>query len=118
MKPIKRGMKEAVTRDGRKVTQLTWFEGLNSRAECAYGVVDGVLRSWLENGSYLSADKKHDLDLFAPPEYEWQWLFQYADGSFNTTVYYETEEAMLDFHNSGGRHNFKRIEESKREVKA
>lgn len=121
MKPIKRGMKEAVTRDWRKVTQLTWFEGIHI-GECVAGVLDGVLQTWypsgLRHGDYGPICER---DIFSPVEYEWQWMVKnQLSGKFHTTDFFKTEESLK---NSSNRFNpfewtiISRIEESKREVK-
>lgn len=111
MKPIKRGMTEAVTRDGRKVTQLTWFD-LDS-GYCIAGVIDGDVYFWPENG--LWSNSQHVNDIFAPVEYEWQWLAKRPSGFFATTKFFRTEEAAQNFCEDG--ELIYRIEESKREVK-
>ena len=118
MNPIKKGMTEAVTRDGRKVTQLTWFEAENAMYTVV-GVLDGNIESWNEDGSYTVGE--HEQDIFSPVEYEWQWLVRnQLSGQFHTTKFFKTEESLR---NSNDKFNsfewciISRIEESKREVK-
>lgn len=111
MKPIERGMTTAVTRDGREVTQLTWFEGV----ECTYrvmGVVDGVIESWTVDG-LNSIGEVSDFDIFAPTQYEWQWLYVDKNGWHHTTSFFKSEQDM-SAHYCG--YAGIRIEESKREV--
>lgn len=49
-----------VTRDGRKVTQLTKFEADNSH--CIYAVIDGIVRSFSIYGLYHNGcESKFDL---------------------------------------------------------
>lgn len=119
MKQIKKGMTEAVTRDGQKVTQLTWFDGVDDGALCVYGVFDGRVRGWYNDGAYHLNQKGHDLDLLSPEEYEWQWLVRHKEGNFETSSFYKSED---DVKNLGGFVSVNdwtivyRIEESKREV--
>lgn len=121
MKPIKKGITEAVTRDGRKVTQLTWFD-VKKGEYCIAGVLQGEICTWTENGRFYDVDNatEHEQDIFAPVEYEWQWLVKNQfDGKFHTTKFFKTEESLK---NSDRKFNpfewcvFYRIEESKREV--
>lgn len=119
MKPIKKGMTEAVTRDGRKVTQLTWFECIGDTFTVV-GVIDGLLNIWTSNGRFLDENHKHEKDIFAPVEYEWQWLVKHEDGFFDVSSHCKSED---DLKNIGGYVSvngwsiISRIEESKREVK-
>lgn len=119
MKPIKRGMTEAVTRDGRKVTQLTFLDGLKSGEDCFYGVIDGYVFSWNKYGAY-APNNECEHDIFAPTEYEWQWLVMHKEtGHFLTTTYEKTLDIALDVL-IGEKDKYiviSRIEESKREVK-
>lgn len=111
MKPIKKGMTEAVTRDGRKVTQLTWFD--TKEEYKIYGVIDKAVFCWRENGRYCIIDNK--LDIFAPVEYEWQWLiYDKRDNTFELTVHCKSEDEAKE--SIKGYTLIKRIEESKREV--
>lgn len=116
MKPIKRGMTESVTRDGRKVTQLTWFDDVEG-AYCLYGVLDdGCVKRWTAGGKYYHDEEESNLDIFAPVEYEWQWLYQDAFGYYQTTDFCKNEDQAKKI-DAGSCSDFKRIEESKREVK-
>ncbi len=124
--PIKRGMTEAVTRgeleaaerEGREpvanVKQLTWFDVKDESCNL-YGVLDGVVYSWYEDGrSFKHRDHEHDL--FAPPRYEWQWNTISPNGIYYaTTVHFQTaEEAAVGLDNGWC---VERIEGSKRLVK-
>lgn len=53
-----------------------------------------------------------------PVEYEWQWLYKAENGLWETTAFYHLESEMLRNCNRSYRTLFKRIEESKREVKS
>ena len=124
--PIKRGMTEAVTRgeleaaerEGREpvanVKQLTWFDTLEY-VLCVFGVVDGIVYSWYENGRF-SRDSKSTDDIFALPRYEWK--FAIVDpSSFGAAMldgwYKSEDDAKIDC--KGWR--VERIEGSKRLVK-
>ena len=115
MKPIKKGMTEAVTRDGRKVTQLKWFECDGDY--CCAGVVDGVLYVWTLDGKYYLSSKD-SRDIFAPVEYEWQWLVKTDEGVFETTIFHKSYEELVASGWIDARRwtVIGRIEESKREV--
>ena len=111
MKPIQRGMTEAVTRDGRKVSQLHWLDV--KEGECLVGVLNGELEEWFEDGSYY--DNEPDAkDIFAPAEYEWQWVYK-RDGDYALSGgFYKTEK---DAYNSIDEEVIERYEPSKRECK-
>lgn len=116
MKPIKRGMTEAVTRDGRKVTQLTWFD-LEKDIFCVRGVFNGQIASWTASGRYFSSGEESAADIFAPVEYEWQFLLHDTEsGLYETSFYAKSEEDALSML-SDRYVVISRIEESKREVK-
>lgn len=125
MKPIKRGMTEAVTRDGRKVTQLTWFENVAKGAFCVSGVMDGFIETWNIDGIFDEDElpnSTHPCDIFAPVEYEWQWLIKNSDGTFDVSAFRSfglnlAGESCING-NKGSAIWYSRIEESKREVKA
>lgn len=121
MKPIKKGMTEAVTRDGRKVTQLTWFDGVDS-AYCLFGVLDdGYVKRWTADGRFFKCEKS-DYDLFAPVEYEWQWLVKNNDGTFDVSAFRSFDSNYSGQSCVNGEKGtaiwYQRIEESKREVQA
>lgn len=120
MKPIKKGMTEAETRDGRKVTQLTWFD-LGNDIFCLRGVLNGDIASWTASGRYFAGGEESPSDIFAPVEYEWQWLVKnQINGQFHTTKFFKTEESLKNSNNKFNAFEWaiiSRIEESKREVK-
>lgn len=117
-KPIQEGMTEAVTRDGRPVTELTWFKGAVKGNDCVAGIVDGRIATWSARGSYSPSSNKHPTDIFAPVEYEYQWLLVSSKGVYKASEFYPDEETLHRYLN----HHFwsvvHRIEESKREVKS
>jgi len=71
-----------VTRDGRKVTQLVKFEGIDS-LENIRGVINQGLYSWYSDGRYRKGqDHYHDLFLRKiAPELVTVWLNYYEDGN-------------------------------------
>lgn len=117
IKPIKKGMTEAVTRDGRKVTQLTWF--YVEEGDSVVGVVNGEIETWQESGMwYKNTSEQSQLDIFAPVEYEWQWLVKDSTtGKFKTSnEHYSTKDECSE-NVSDDFEVISRIEESKREAK-
>lgn len=113
MKPIKRGMTEAVTRDGRKVTQLTWFDGVEDGLDSVCGVLDGRMCTWNEDGKWATFESGSDI--FAPVEYSYIWYSPVLDTVSSRMTQnkwdsdYETDRDDVN--------SWCRIEESKREVK-
>lgn len=53
-----------ITRDGREVKQLTWFEDAQRWA----GTIDAELKTWKGDGSFLFDNAKYPLDLFMKPK--------------------------------------------------
>jgi hypothetical protein len=92
MKPIKKGMTEAITRDGRKVTQLTWFEIKNSHSYKVYGVLDNYIFNWKESGKFSKSESESENDIFAIPEYEYQVLYEYNGLHLLTQGRYTSKE--------------------------
>lgn len=126
--PIKRGMKEAVTRaeleaaerEGREpvvnVKQIAWFD-TKERMPCVFGVIDGIVHSWYESGRY-SAHVESLKDLFAPPRYEWQWNTIDPKGIYiRATAHYQTAEEAIAVAGLPSNWRVERIEGSKRLVK-
>ena len=89
MKPIKKEMTEAVTRDGRKVTQLTWFDCNGNW--CVGGVVNNLLKTWSKEGSYSICGDSH-LDIFAIPEYEYKIIYKEKEVYNMTSLYYKNKD--------------------------
>jgi len=124
MKPIQKGMTTAVTRgeleaakrEGRApvadVTQLTWFEDVKMYQSIA-GLHMRMIAKWYSGGFY-NRGLESDKDLFAPPEYEWQWIVQHNDGNFAmTNDHFKTEK---DVHRNFAVKVIEPYEPSKREV--
>lgn len=123
MKPIERGLKEAVTRDGRKVTQLTWFDDVlgDNNAYQVAGVINGHVGLWTIHGKWINDTEEHELDILAPVEYEWQWLIKDTfDGACYSSGYNKSREMLIEsgYYTKSDRWIvLSRIEESKRECK-
>ena len=59
---------KVITRDGREVTQVTYFkDNYDDRAPLAC-VVDGGIRFFTKDGCYISSDDCNELDLFMASE--------------------------------------------------
>lgn len=84
-----------VTRDGRKVTQLTKFQTFNSH--CIYAVIDGILRSFDKMGLYHDGCESK-LDLFLLPQTKTVWvvIIQTKDYNF-TSLTFETDEKAKEY---------------------
>lgn len=113
-------MTEAITRDGRKVTQLTWFHALYGASYCVYGVLNGMVESWTEEG-INRVGCESEKDIFKPVNYEWQWLIKVIDtGRFSVSGHHDSIESVENyggFVRANGWEIVSRIEESKREAK-
>jgi len=87
--------KPVITGDGRGVTQLTKFDANNEKYNLL-GVLDGKIRTWLEDGRFdlYSIDK--ELDLFMKSEKRSIWVNVYNNGK---VVWlgrsYDTKEGAL-----------------------
>jgi hypothetical protein len=68
--------KPVITRDGKKVKQLTQFDSETSNL---FGVVDNSLISWYNDGVY-SSNYKSNFDLFMETENVSIWVNVYYDG--------------------------------------
>jgi hypothetical protein len=61
---------------GRRVTDLVYFENAACEKRL-FGIVDGQIYSWFDDGSYSSRLVADDLDLFHPEE---MWVNVYKVG--------------------------------------
>lgn len=83
-----------VTRDGRPVTQLTYFRARNTTYKLI-GVVDDDVESWSDRGETWSKGGITNSDLFMAPKTRTVWVNLYPSpcsaisGNF---VYHESEE--------------------------
>lgn len=64
---------KVVTRDGRIADRFHKFDGLDSDSESIYAVVEGVVNSFWESGSY-SRTEDAPLDLFMAPKERVVWF--------------------------------------------
>lgn len=111
MKPIKKGMTEAVTRDGRKVSQLTWFD-VDEGKYCVAGVLNGILRTWSKEGFCYNWSEN---DIFAPTEYVYCYAYETPAGYWLlASRSYKNDEEFKKLHPEAT--TFQRIEASKHEV--
>ncbi len=59
---------KVVTRDGREVTQLHYFKGVDVGRECIYGFLDGDVREYFDGGVYNVESNENANDLFMAPK--------------------------------------------------
>jgi hypothetical protein len=73
---------KVVTRDGKEVKQLTYFDLSDDHKYHLYGVVGKSIRCWTITGQYEPSDDNYDLDLFlaVEPKRIWVNVLQYANG--------------------------------------
>ena len=119
MKAYIKGMTEAVTRDGREVTQLHEYDLLGIKR--IYGVIGGEVQWWHIDGSVNARMQEPEDDLFAPVEYEWQWIIKYkSTHTFDTSGYHTSREVCEKIfkYTRAEVEIFSRIKESKREVQS
>jgi len=88
---------DIVTRDGRKVYDLTYFE--TEDPYCLVGILDGRIDTWTREGFYLDYDE-YDQDIFFKEEKKEGWLVvpkfssNYPKGySWVAVVYPDQQEA-------------------------
>jgi hypothetical protein len=83
---------KVVTRDGRKVTQLTKFECLS--LDSLGGVLDNQLRTWTTQGLFIPNYGESDADLFlaVKPKRIWVNVYIFHD-TIQTVGNYNTLEA-------------------------
>lgn len=119
MKPFVYGITEAVTRDGRQVTQLKYFEGLKDGELSITGLINGRIVTWYKNGTFNNDKLADKSDLFSPVEYEWQWLCKYKeqDKFYITHNYYQDIDSVRKDIMSNNVEVLEPFEPSKREVK-
>lgn len=85
---------EVETRNGLKVTNLTYFsEVCNINGDCLSGIVDGKLVSWRKNGFYSMVATHTDLVMSAPKP-KWRAIMRRLNGAFILTAEFPSEEAV------------------------
>ena len=92
-----------ITRDGREVEQLTYFENATEIEFKLMGVVAGEINSWKLNGRYAKFEKDNDFDLFHPEQERWANIYKREDHECLGMVCYSEEEAKLS---ANGRDNY------------
>src|SRR5262249_40584124 len=78
------------TADGREVTQLTFFQTARQMGpDSLAGVVNGVLRTYVADGSYFvnGAQAEYDLRLVSKTRTVWISVWLGGDGGLGATVY-------------------------------
>jgi hypothetical protein len=65
---------KVVTRDGKEVKQLTYFDLSDDHKYHLYGVVGKSIRCWTITGQYEPSDDNYDLDLFLAVEPQRIWV--------------------------------------------
>lgn len=73
---------KVVTRDGREVTQLHFFDLPNSDYP-VFGVMNNEIRSWPKNGQIRRDGVLSNGDLFMAPKTVKRWVNFYADFSYS-----------------------------------
>jgi hypothetical protein len=85
---------KVVTRDGKEVKQLTYFDLSDDHKYHLYGVVGKSIRCWTITGQYEPSDDNYDLDLFlaVEPKRIWVNVYMFHD-TIQTVGNYNTLEA-------------------------
>lgn len=89
-----------MTRDGRPVTQLTFFK--DAMGDTIAGILEGYIELWREDGYYHTMDRG-DKDLFMAPKTKEGWIniYQTTTGGWRAFgPVYGTEQEAVD-HNRG-----------------
>lgn len=86
-----------VTRDGRKVEGIHYFDGLNPKRHPIYGIIDDEINNWNDGGAFLK-DCETNFDLFLLPEVKKVWVNVY-EGDYGEIVVggkeHTTKEAAI-----------------------
>jgi len=83
---------KVVTRDGREVSQLVWFDCANKH--CLQGVIGDWLFSWTFEGKFMGDEiEDHDKDLFMATTKHEGWINLYGCGEAGV-IYDTLEEAV------------------------
>lgn len=104
--PVPEGMK-VVTRDGETPDELKKFE-TSKEPNSLFGVIDGVVESWYDNGKYDLTDQICSLDLFlveAEPELVTMWVNYYDAGNgVDYAFIHNTEDRADQLNNQSGQY--------------
>lgn len=87
-----------VTRDGRKVTQLTKFDC--SFPYPLYAVIQGTLKKFTLNGLYIDG-LNDNIDLFLLPQTKTLWVVMAKFTSMNIALTLDTEKECYELENKG-----------------
>ena len=95
---------KVITKDGRKVTQLTCFEDIaDHNPMVVYGVVDGEVDSWTAEGFYHSVQVKNcEANLLMEPKKLSGFVNIYPERSFSESRAYNSRK-HADINASSGR---------------
>jgi len=81
-----------ITRDGRKVEQLHFFERKGAEKHPIYGIINDDIEYWHINGNYLKTAASNS-DLFLLPEVKECWVNVFHEkGRFNLTHGYDSKD--------------------------
>ena len=102
--------KPVLTRNGKKVTNITYFAVDDSDLPCVYGLVDGYVESWHIKGQEVLG-AKNDLDLFMAFEKTSVWInvYEYPDGGIIIDGWHNSIEKAKN-RECGGNRYIKTIE--------
>jgi hypothetical protein len=72
-----------ITRDGREVEQLTYFDNKQGTHKFV-GIVNGQLNSWKDNGYFVDELCETEHDLFHPEPEMWVNVYEHNDSQWTT----------------------------------
>jgi len=81
-----------ITRDGREVEQLTYFESKKGPFKLC-GTLNGLLESWTIEGFFRACKSKTDDDLFHPEPEMWVNVYEGKDRMITSRIYTSKREA-------------------------
>jgi len=81
-----------ITRDGREVEQLTYFENKQGTHKFV-GIVNGQMHSWKDNGYFVDELYQTEHDLFHPEPEMWVNLYGKKDRITTGKVCHSQQEA-------------------------
>ena len=93
---------DVITRDGKEVYQLTWFDCANKH--CVHGVIDDWIFSWTVEGKIVTdTDEPHDKDLFMAPSIQERWAVR-SGNRVVPTLFASMEDAKDIYPDAEGYH--------------
>jgi len=81
--------KPVITKNGKKVTQITKFNNVKTLPYCICGVVEGSLESWSIEGKYHHSHESQ-LDIYMAEESKTIWINVWKhvkDGSLSASIH-------------------------------